>query len=64
MTVIYGKFNNNVTSASIMKSNGRNTVVINKPLKKVSVSDEVFNYASDEIGAFFMKKCQEQKYKA
>lgn len=63
MTIVYGKFNNHDISASVMKTDGRNIMVINKPLKKVPTSDEVFDYASDEVGAFFMKKCREQKYR-
>lgn len=60
MQVIYGKFNNHDKSASIMKSNGRNVVVINKPI--APVSKEVLDYASNEIGAFFMDACRKNKY--
>ena len=60
MQVIYGKFNNNSKSAAILKSDGRNTVVINKPI--TPISKEVFDYASDKIGAFFMDACRKNKY--
>lgn len=62
MTVIYGKFNNSNKSASIMQTNGKQTVVINKPLREIKpVSDEVYDYASDEIGSFFMSVCKRRK---
>lgn len=62
MTVIYGKFNNSDKSVSIMQTNGKQTVVVNKPLREIRpVSNEVYDYASDEIGSFFMSACQRRK---
>ena len=58
--IIFGNFNNHDKSASIMKSDGRNVMVINKPI--TPISKEVFDYASDEIGAFFINACRKNKY--
>lgn len=61
MEVLFGHFNNHDKSSSIMRTDGKRTMVINKPLKAIAVTEsinsEVFDYASDEIGSYFMSMC-------
>lgn len=65
MKILYSKFNNKDSHIAVMKGDERGVVIIDKPTHvptaTAPVTDEVFDYASDEIGAFFMNACKRNK---
>ena len=64
-TLLYSKFNNRDNHIAILKASNKGVVIVDKPTTPVvtaaPITDEVFDYASDEIGAFFMNACRKNR---